>query len=178
MRRRVLALLLLAGCDQVFGLERDPSENACPGTYAPIENAPYLYRLDDRLLDWQAAADECRGDTVAHITHLVVFDDTTDLVAVQSALLGGMPPFVYVHVGYARDASAAPLERASFRSVIDTEVYAPLWNVSEPDNHMQRGETIVALGAASKLVDSAPRTPSHFICACDQQVANKTFEVE
>ena len=58
----------------------------CPPGYAPIANAPALYRYAGTGDDWLAAEQDCEDDG-AGVSHLVVFDNTAERNAVDNAIV-------------------------------------------------------------------------------------------
>jgi hypothetical protein len=185
MSGRVLALAVLAtGCDGVFGLERagypaDVQVEDCPQTYSAATGAPHKYRLEMELELWRDAAADCRDDSVTHITHLVTWSNRAELQALQDAY-GNPFASIRVHVGYARQIGAPPLDKMSFQAV--TEGVAPLdsWHPGEPNNLSAGGiqETVMSVSGLEALADDNPRTMRPYLCSCDGVVADRTFALE
>jgi hypothetical protein len=57
----------------------------CPPGYAPIPNAPALYRYVGTGDDWLAAEQDCENDGI-DVSHLVVFDNTAERNAVDNEI--------------------------------------------------------------------------------------------
>ncbi len=184
------ALLFLAGCDLVYGLEDradaridtmpDAPPEACPadGSYVPIPDAPKhsTYRIvETNRVDWQEAFDDCRNDTDTGVTHLIVFDDSTELTYVQLASPTRPPVSSWVSWGgYARNYDEPPFEFTSVTG-IPLDRLSTLWAMREPDNGGMSippppPETAVWWGDNITGLVDAPwddTSPEGYICECD-----------
>src|SRR4051812_744090 len=137
---RMLALVgLLAGCDHVFGLDDRSYVDAafdhelCPASYSPAVGAAHRYRISMANAIWRDAEADCVDDSDLGITHLVTWSDAAELHALQAAY-GAQFSFVRVHVGYARNVGAPPLQKESFFAVTGEVAPVDSWAPNEPDN--------------------------------------------
>jgi hypothetical protein len=190
--RWLTTMLLLGGCDLVFGLNgrTEPRMDAnvvddgavdttldvadapqCPVNYSALANTPPTSRykiIVESGRAWPYALDECRNDTPGSgITHLVVFDDTVERDAVQDALPQGGTFRAWV--GYARDITGQPLQ---FRSVtnVPLSMTSSLWRANEPDNGSGGPqETVVWFDNATQGIVDARTTDTldGYVCECD-----------
>ena len=184
MWARALALAVLAtGCDGVFGLERTyaPSDAAidaepCPMTYSAVTGATHVYRLEMEMRLWIDAEEDCRNDSASGITHLVTFRDAAELHALQAGF-GAQFPFIRVHVGYARNVGAAPLDKLSFQAVTMGPAPMDSWDSVEPNNTSAGGiqETVTSVTGNEDLADDNPNTPRPYVCSCDGISARRDF---
>jgi len=173
-------LAVLAGCDQVYGLDRDGEP--CPADYLPIAGAG-AYKIVVEDTRWLLADAKCKRDTATAITHLVVFEDVVELGLVREAVDAQEP--WEVAVGYARDATG---DRTRFTAVTGAalEPDSPLWDVGEPngtftdpDTNKVYEESIGLTSNFLQLFDAPPMYPLEgFVCECDGEPATETFEVE
>lgn len=186
--RVVVALLFVAGCDRVFGLQpltatADATVEECPADYAPIGNSTSRYRFGATPTRWPFADVDCRADTQTAITHLVVFDDVAEIAAVRSAV--PLEPPWSLLVGYARDTGSDPyVFRAVTGGVLDRT--SPLWADGEPNGDPNSvppapEETVVYIAHATDLFDAPVdwiTGPNPYFCECDGIRATEVFSVE
>ncbi|HUS29335.1 MAG TPA: C-type lectin domain-containing protein [Kofleriaceae bacterium] len=192
----LIALVALAGCDKLFSVTHVPL-HVDSGADAPLEACPTVdyvavggtaqtskYRyVSPKGLPWDAAELDCETDSLTKITHLVVFDDPSEMAAVRS-LVPASPPYWQVFTGYARNADAQGGIPFSFTSVTGTPIEAssPIWekvNGVEPDNGgtMFPEETITFFEMTRNLTDGPASMQLGYICECDGKVANQTFKI-
>lgn len=181
----LVAVIALGGCDQVFQLDgRTEDADAAPaepcppdGTYQPLADAPTAsrYRFVDMPATWSRAFDDCRNDSATGVTHLIVFDDTSEFSVVQAAAFQRARVGWGAWAGYARDWNTPPFQ---FRAVTGEPIApsSPLWAASEPDNGGPDGsETVVRWGEAFDGLVDAPwdfAAPDGYVCECDGTPTN------
>lgn len=196
--RLAWGLILIAGCDRVYDLSgRHPPDAAeldgtvvdaplsdvpidtgeqCPSTtYRTIADAPArsTYRVVETAnQSWEFAFADCRNDTTTGITHLVVFDDITELAALQHAT--SRPAGDWVSwAGYARNFGSLPLE---FKAVTGEALSktSNLWRIGEPDNggaNSMNPETVVWwINDNNGIVDGRyTDNVEGYVCECDDR---------
>ncbi|HSD90634.1 MAG TPA: hypothetical protein VLB44_24085, partial [Kofleriaceae bacterium] len=199
VKRLAWLVLLLGGCDKLFSidhvdLDKDAqtadtngdaptpvdAPEACPQNYRIVQNTPLssVYRLGSTPMSWDAAAADCNNDTLTRVTHLIVFDDIAELVAIRPFVNAAAPWSAYV--GYARDTIAQGGDPTMFTSVTGTPLSATsmLWGTNEPDNGGGPGlpeETVVFIRDDKDLTDGPDTYPFVYICECDHVPANQVF---
>lgn len=175
--KALVLLVALAGCDQVFGLERDTIP--CPPEYRAVAGG--MYRFVYEPAEWLIADAKCRSHATG-ATHLVVFDDLLEQQAVLAAV--DLPAPWEVAVGYGRDAQS---DRRTFYAVTGEVLLeeSPLWAVNEPDgplvdtNGKEIEESIVLSSNFLSLFDAPPKFGiDGYICECDGRAATEAFDVE
>lgn len=205
MKRTSLVIVVgCTGCDLAFGLggrvetdaaaidvapdmPPDTPAEPCPtdGSYVTIPDAPMrsTYKIvASANKTWQFASDECRNDTETAITHLVVFDDTTELEYVKQASPSRPPGTWYAWAGYARNYVAPAFEFTSVTGIAIPRL-SQLWNDMEPDNGGSSGppETVVFFGDNIAGMIDGPWDEVHegYVCECDG-IATKdiTFAID
>lgn len=184
-----LALLSLAGCDSLFNLEHvdnvdtamdaavDATPEQCPASYATPPNTTGTYRYVSLSLPWDAAEADCENDTQTRISHLVVFDDIAELLAVRAAAPFEAP--WEVSVGYARDTLAQGGVANEFYPITSTVpllTTSPLWAMGEPNNGLGGPEeTTVFISNDTALYDAPATYPHNYICECDHRQPARVF---
>lgn len=180
-------VLLLAGCDRVFGLtdvmERTDasldSAAACPDDYIAIPNTPIesRYRFSGTSFPWELAELDCENDGAPAITHLAVFDNALEMVALRDYLSMTNAGYFIAWVGYGRDLFTDPTSffAVTGESVPDTQ---PPWNATEPNNGYGAGEEpVVWFDTSHDLVDGPADYSTSFLCECDHHAVTKQFQL-
>jgi hypothetical protein len=160
----VAVLVLVCGCDQVFGLSRPPdAPGPCPPTYTiELPSSPSRYRINDQGTTWDAAEADCANDTLG-LSHLAVIDtdaERRELAAeVLSSLWIGLTDritedsFLWVTVqGPAPPASGGP------------------WGPGQPDDQTGAQDCVRIQGAnddATFYDDGECASKFSFACECD-----------
>jgi hypothetical protein len=173
VRRGACAALAIAagGCDLVF----EPADlvpagpPTCTAAYVPVAGAPSRYRIfDEAPVTWPQAEGVCVADSPGE-THLVVFDDITELLAVRAAMPSGGWT---AHVGYGRN----PADFIdSFRAVTG-EPLSPVSNLWEPGEPTGPGaEQVTFFTNSEDVLDSPPDLMRIFVCECDGRPETVTF---
>lgn len=200
MTRLAWLVVLLAGCDKLFSIDHiDPTDariadtsvdtlldgpidapEACPTNYSIVPNTPLnsVYRLGSTPMSWDAAAADCSNDTLTRVTHLIVFDDIAELVAIRP-FVPGVDPWI-AYVGYARDTIQQGGDPTMFTSVtgIPLSPTSMLWAANEPDNGGGPSlpeETVVFIRNDKDLTDGPDTYQFIYICECDHVQANQVF---
>ena len=179
--RAVALLLMCAGCDWVFRIDRvtDKPDAAdvlatCPTSYAHLIGLPYRYRSSSANADWKTAEDSCRNDSVGAITHLPVFGSVAELAVFADHFFALPSPPPYLHAGYARDLAA---DVRAFRAVTDGPILPELWGQSEPNN-LSGADTVTGVEIDSRRIDDLPPTRSYpYVCVCDGVSATAMFSL-
>lgn len=182
---RWLAFVVLAGCDSLFNLEQvdtvdamvDATFEPCPASYTTPPNTTSRYRYVSLSLPWDAAEADCENDTQTRISHLVVFDDVAELIAVTASAPFERP--WEASVGYARDTVAQGGVANEFYPVTSLRslpLSSPLWAMSEPNNGLGGPEeTTVFISHDTAMYDAPAIYPHTYICECDQQQPARIF---
>ena len=182
-----LALLLCAGCDRVFGLDRDvdaglpidgnfdASLAMCPPEYQPVPGAETRYLFVPTLRMWPEAQADCADDSPDSITHLVEFTDHVELEAVRTAV--PFPSSWNAWTGYARDTGSNPyVFFASTGPVLP--LGSPVWAPMEPDGPVSVSEeTVTFFNYEHAVADGPPTLEAAYICECDGRPVTRTFAV-
>ena len=191
MRGWSVALVALLGCDKLFDVDHvtaPPADAAvdaetyfdameqCPGSYRPLDGAPtesvYLWVPANNT--WEEAEADCEADTIAKITHLVVFEDVAEMVAIRAELNSTIGTF-NSHTGYARNTAGDPFE---FFSVTGDALprSGPPWNANEPTGIIGVGEeTTTRFESFRDLTDQPWNSQFNYLCECDHRRVTKTF---
>jgi hypothetical protein len=197
----VAVLGSLSGCDLLFQLEHleprgdaavvgdasdangdagDASLELCPVGYVSVANAPVtsVYRYSSLAIDWNAAAVDCRDDSLTGISHLVVFEGVAEVAALR-AFVPALAPWG-AHAGYSRDTIAHGGVATQFTSVTGMPLSStsPLWASLEPDNGGGGGPEEAGTFFANdrNLVDAPIAEVRGYVCECDHIVANQVFQ--
>ena len=175
MRRALLALTLLAGCDRAFGLSH-PDVDAtllplCPASYTQF--ATGSYRIEDTVLTWAQAERGCHLDQesepISGHTHLVVASNDTELVAVHQLAGPARIPWI----GLTDDAIEGQFVWVTSEPIVPP--YPPAkdapWSVGEP-NDANGGEDCVDMQFTGTINDDKCDYQKSSICECDAYEAN------
>jgi len=202
VKHLAVLVVLLGGCDKLFSIDHvdldkdaqtadtsvDPrldgpvdAPEACPLDYRPVQNTPLssVYRYGTSQMSWDAAAADCANDTLTRVTHLIVFDDIAELVAIRPFVTAAAPWTAYV--GYARNTISHGGDPTMFTSVtgVPLSPTSMLWAVAEPDNGggaPMPEETVVFIRNDKNLTDGPDIYPFVYICECDHVPANQVFQ--
>lgn len=169
---------MLAGCDQLFGLDevtaRDaaPGEPmlACPAGYDLQSTiSPSRYRSVQTLTTWDTALLDCNGD--GERTHLLVLSDETERTDVL-ALLATRGETSSIWIGL----SDRNIEDEFFWVTAEPVGIPPLrqtppWSAGQPDNFSGNQDCVSIVGAAGQgaglFDDGTCDSNYHYVCECD-----------
>lgn len=185
----LLAICVLAGCDDLFNLEPiDPSDagaqldaaEACPADYVTVTNAPVTssYRYVSLEQIWEVAEADCVNDSLTDITHLAVLEDVPEMAALHvfvETQAGGS--YFRTLVGHARNVGEDPLQFYAVTGEKTPRSHPP-WAANEPDNEPPSGigeETIVWFETNLDLIDGPETLPQTYICECDHRPVTRQF---
>jgi hypothetical protein len=187
----LVAFAGLAGCDKLFDVDHvgAPADDAmadaetffdapeqCPGVYKEIPGTPDTsrYLWVGMNIEWAAAEADCEGHTRTKVTHLVVFEEIGEMLAVRAQLDMMFGQFAS-HAGYARNVQDDPFQ---FFSVTGDALptSGPPWNPNEPTGLVGVGEeTTVRFESLRDLTDQPYAHPVSYLCECDHRPVTKTF---
>jgi len=166
----VLVVVLVTGCDQVFGLEQPPSR--CPTSYTALApTSATSYRSSGGApVGWLAAQSACLADSTsrgdAAFTHLVVVGSDR-----ERQDLGGQTS-TDLWIGLSDQSTEGTFTWVTDE---DTRGYPPVsgdpWGAGEPDDG-SGGQDCVLIGApsggnAGRFVDAACTEVHEYLCECD-----------
>ena len=182
--RWLVALLGLAGCDQLWNLQhvdQEPREagaidadlSGCPMTYGlPVDGYPSRYRYEATGTSWDGAETLCAAETTG-LTHLVVLQDDDERLAIVTALAKvGSTSSVWIGL-------SDRVMEGEYRWVTDERVGMPPlenppWPAGQPDNSGTGGteQDCVRIqgmtGAAPTLFDDGECSSIFdYVCECD-----------
>ena len=173
----VVIVIASAGCDLVFPpgtFDQDAMVDAAPPDcagipYQSIAGAPSVYRIEAvTVLPWPEAEQTCEADRPGG-THLVVFDDITELLAVRQEMLG-LGGFG-AYAGYARDPTDPP---NMFRTVTG-EPLSPVSNLWEPGEPTGGTEQVIYFANDEDLIDGPANFELIYVCECDGKPVTESF---
>lgn len=158
-------LVLFAGCDQAFGLERDEVVLVCPASFREVGGA-YYRRVDDTLT-WHQAEAACEAlsepETTGQ-THLAVIARDDELAAVIGNLT--ITGFWLGHTDLATDGTFVP---TTPQSVTWPTSAMPPWAVGQPNNNGGNQDCLWVDG--NGLLDdrgcTSDNDKARFVCECD-----------
>jgi hypothetical protein len=191
--RWCIAIIALAGCDKLFDVEHVDLEidaaidappifldapEPCPTSYVTYAGTPaasrYLFVGAQAL--WLDAEADCEGDTRTKITHLVVFDDPSEMMTLRTGIEGQLGGNTFAaHAGAARDFGT---DKNQFFAVTGEPLplSGPPWGPSEPSNIDI--ETTTRFESFADLTDQPPTNMLSHVCECDHRKAIRTFTIE
>jgi hypothetical protein len=154
----VVALLSLAGCDQVFGLDLS-SEVSCPAAFDDLG-----YLVDDVPHTWPDAESACRaqqGPGGGVYTHLAVVTDPVEIGVIRRRIAG--ETWVGLSwIGLTDDART----RDDWAWITDEDTEPPAWELDQPNNSPppQNCGQLTSTGFSDRLC--AELRP--YVCECDR----------
>lgn len=180
MVRAAVIVLLLGGCDRVFGLvplEARPPDAAvdastlqCPISYdLTVDGYPSRYRFVTAATTWDAAEVACASDTSAS-THLVVLDDDDERLGLVATLtMAGSTSSVWI--GLSDRVTEDAFLWVTAQPVGVPPRANPPWPIGQPDD-MNGGQDCVriqgATSAAPTLFDDGECSSQFdYVCECD-----------
>jgi hypothetical protein len=157
-------LMLVAGCDGVFGLERDDVVLACPASFREVAGSFYL-RQDDPAT-WHAAESACEALRDHQLTgqiHLAVVESDVELAAIAADL--SIDTYWLGHTNLAPPGTFVPVTP----EVVDWPSSAmPPWAGGQPNNNGGNQHCLFVDGNGLLDDKSCTADSFRFVCECDR----------
>jgi len=154
-------LLLSAGCDQVFSLEREEAGFTCASSFEPVEGS-YLQRIRDPLT-WVEANDACRalqGPDDTGYGHLAVMSSDAEFAAAQ-----GYYTLTNVWLGHTDLAVEGTFHPVSAEPFTWPTTTAP-WARDQPNN-LDGRQNCLWVDDNGRLDDKTCDSVYESLCECD-----------
>jgi hypothetical protein len=184
----VLLVLLVTGCDQLFGLPHVASTAVDAGMQphsgdtgvdvpAPTCSLEYdlaldgsvsRYRVATALATWDAAEVACEVDSTGN-THLAVLDDDNERLALTSALVGrGMTGSMWI--GLTDRINEGSYQWVTPQEVAYPPMTSPPWGAGQPDGAEAQNCVRIqgSTGLSPTMLDDSECASSFsYVCECD-----------